>query len=89
MLYYADNGPEWATKLLRVDAPGSGLSGEEWESAWRKAKAERWMPKTGWQPYPGAQSEIRWTGELFLVDEDEVPLIQQQIREQYARYRIA
>jgi hypothetical protein len=34
-----------------------------------------------------AQSEIRWTGELLLVDEDEVPEIQQQMRERYAQFR--
>jgi len=33
--------------------------------------------------------DIRWTGEFGLVDEDEVPQIQQQIRERYTRYRIA
>jgi hypothetical protein len=79
-LYYGDGGPGPHTKLLRVD-----YDGDDEVKSWFGSPAYRWAPHNGWQPYPQAQSEIRWTGEFGLVDVDEVP----QIREQYARYRIA
>jgi hypothetical protein len=88
-LYYGDGGPGPHSKLLRVDMPDNDLSGWEWQEAWHAAPAYRWAPHTGWVRAFGIQMEIRWTGDYGLVDEDEVPQIQQQIREQYAKYRIA
>jgi hypothetical protein len=57
MLYYADALPQYATKLLRLDAPVTGDIVADWE-AWKTAKAEMWQPHTGWRPYSGAQAEI-------------------------------
>jgi hypothetical protein len=79
MHYYGDGGPGPHTKLLRVDAP-DGCD----ERTWWSAPAERWTPQAGWFPESNAQLDIRCLGEFFLIDESEVPKIQQQMRDRWA-----
>lgn len=81
MLYYADGGPGPASKLLRVDAHATGEF-----SDWRFAPAERWQVKGGWKPEPQAQAMIHQSGDLFMIDESQVPAVQAQMREQYNRF---
>ena len=40
----------------------------------------------GWFPQPHAQLDIRCLGEFFLIDESEVPEIQQQMRDRSAQF---
>jgi hypothetical protein len=75
MLYYADALPQYATKLLRLDAPVTGDRVADWE-AWKGAKAEMWQPDAGWRPYSGAQAEILGTGDWDGIDPDEVVVVQ-------------
>lgn len=75
-MYYSDGGPGVATKLFRVDAPDGAD-----EREWRRAPAFRWVPPDDWFPQPHAQLDIRQLGEFFLVDDSEVPEIQEQMRE--------
>lgn len=79
-MFYADGGPGPATKLYRVDAP-DGCS----ESEWQLAQGYRWVVG-GWYEEHQAQLFIRQSGELFLVDESEVPKIQAQLREKRAAW---
>lgn len=78
MLYYSDGGPGPATKLLRVDAPPNGEFAD-----WRRAKAERWQVKGGWQPDDQVQAKIQMTGDFFMIDESQVPQVQQEMRDVY------
>jgi hypothetical protein len=81
-LYYSDGGPGPATLLLRINVDGNGSDAV----AWRKATADKWTARGGWQPAPNAQLDIAYLGEYFMVDASEVPKIQNQMREQAARY---
>ena len=78
MLYYANGGPGPATGLLRVDAPKDG-SYENWR--WH-SKGERWSVTAGWFDYPDAQAEILNEGEYTLIDDSQVPEVQQQMASQ-------
>lgn len=75
MLYYANGGPGPASALLRVHAD-LGVK----DLDWRKAKAERWSVQIGWFPYPLAQLEIRQLGEYFLIGEEDVPKVMEEMR---------
>ncbi len=79
-LYYSDGGPGLPTDLVRVNVEGNGSD----LKAWRKASAERWTVTQGWKPYPNAQLDIGFKGELFMIDASEVPKVQAQLRERYA-----
>ena len=78
MHYYGDGGPGPHTKLLRVGAP-DGCD----ERTWWSAPAFQWTPAGGWFPDSDAQGKIRCLGEFFLIDESEVPDIQQQMIARY------
>jgi hypothetical protein len=81
MLYYSNGGPEHATRLLRVDAPGDD-DGDDYaarHAAWFAAPAQKWTARDGWQPYPNAQLEILHLGEYFMCDRNQVPEIQGQM----------
>jgi hypothetical protein len=82
MLYYSDGGPGPATDLVRVNVEGNGSDYD----AWFAASADRWTVRGGWSPYPHAQLDIGWKGELFMVDAGQVGGIQQQMRERSARF---
>jgi hypothetical protein len=82
VLFYSDGAPGPATDLVRVNVEGSGSTRE----AWFDASADRWTVRDGWKPYPHAQLDMMWKGELFMVDASQVPDIQQQMRADYARY---
>ena len=58
MLYYANAFPQYATKLLRIDAPVTGDTVADWE-AWKTARCEMWGVRHGWTPYPMGKMEIR------------------------------
>jgi hypothetical protein len=77
MLYYSDGGPGPAADLVRVNVEGSGSD----RDAWLAASADRWTVRDGWKPYPNAQLDIGFKGELFMVDASQVPVIQQQLRD--------
>jgi|GEM_PF-4484259 hypothetical protein len=81
MLFYGNGGPGPHTKLVRIHADGSGDL-----DAWRIAKAERWTVRCGWIPYPHAQLDMIWEGELFMIDASDVPEAQAQMADQYGRY---
>lgn len=81
-LYYSDGGPGPATDLVRVKVEGNGSDMDEWQAA----SADRWTVAVGWIPYPHAQLDIGFKGELFMVDASEVADIQQQMRDDAARY---
>ena len=81
-LYYSDGGPGPASKLWRVNVEGDGSD----MHAWHSASAEQWGEK-GWVPNPGAQLDILWLGEFFMIDESEVPKVQNEIRERNAQAR--
>jgi hypothetical protein len=53
--------------------------------AWLDASADRWTVAEGWIPYPNAQSDIGFKGELFMVDASQVLDIQWQMTDDYAR----
>lgn len=40
---------------------------------WRDAKAEIFSARSGWIDYPTAQEKILMDGELFMIDDSEVP----------------
>jgi len=86
MLYYADALPQYATKLLRLDAPVTGDIVADWE-AWKTAKAEMWQPHTGWRPYSGAQAEIVATGDWDPISPDEVVEVQANMLVTYKSFR--
>jgi hypothetical protein len=86
MLYYADALPQYATKLLRLDAPVTGDIVADWE-AWKTAKAEMWQPHTGWRPYSGAQAEILATGDWDPISPDEVVEVQANMLVTYKSFR--
>lgn len=50
-----------------------------------RAPAYRWIPALGWFPIDHAQLAIMHLGELFLIDPDEVPTVQQELRESWDR----
>jgi hypothetical protein len=74
-VYYSNGGPGPASKLWRVNVEGTGSDRREWHAA----SAEQWGTN-GWQPRPGAQLDILWLGEFSMVDESEVPRVQDEIR---------
>jgi len=76
MLYYSNGGPGPATDLLRVDAPS-----DHDFSVWRAAKSARWTVRGGWEQFDNAQLDISFTGDYSMVDADEVPGIQAQMRD--------
>jgi hypothetical protein len=80
-LYYSDGGPGPATDVVRVNVDGNGSDYD----AWFAASADRWTIRDGWKPYPHAQLDIGWKGELFMVDASQVADIQQQMAIDYAR----
>jgi hypothetical protein len=47
MRYYADALPQFATKLLRIDAPVTGDLVADFK-AWCSGKAETWSVRHGW-----------------------------------------
>jgi hypothetical protein len=75
-LYYANGGPGPASKLWRVNVEGTGSDSHEWHAA----SAEQWGDENGWQPRPGAQLDILWLGEFSMIDESDVPKVQNEIR---------
>jgi len=77
MLHYSDGGPGPTFKLVRVHAPKDGTFEQ-----WSNAPAQRWNPG-GWYDFPQAQDQILNSGELFLVDDSEVPEIQAQVAAHY------
>jgi hypothetical protein len=79
-MYYSDGGPGPATKLLRLDADPQG----EYQD-WLGAAAFRWEPTMGWFPIEHAQLDIMHLGELFLIDPDDMPMVQQQMRDSWDR----
>ena len=74
-VYYSNGGPGPASKLWRVNVEGTGSDRMEWHAA----SAEQWGTN-GWQPRPGAQLDILCLGEFFMIDESEVPRVQDEIR---------
>jgi hypothetical protein len=79
-LFYSDGGPGPAHQLWRVNVEGGGSDWEEW----RSASAHRWNSDGSWTPHPNAQLEINFLGEMGMVDESEVPRVQQEIRDWHA-----
>lgn len=62
------------------------LNGEPGTSTWRNAKGEHWTARGGWEPWP-AQEKILWeSGEFGMIDDAEVPQIQQGMRDEYALF---
>jgi len=82
-LFYSDGGPGPAHDLVRVNVEGGGSDAE----TWRAASADRWSSDGSWTPYPNAQLDITFKGELFMVDASEVPRVQQEIRNWMASNR--
>ncbi|OBH31693.1 hypothetical protein A9X03_07135 [Mycobacterium sp. E1715] len=58
--YYADALPEYATKLVRIDAGG---------------RAERYTARDGWADANGIQSEVKWTGDWDPIADDDVDTV--------------
>jgi hypothetical protein len=83
MLYYSNGGPGPATRLLRVEVPGSGSDRE----AWLRAPAASWQPHTGWVPNTYVQLDILGTGDFFMVDESQVEAIQGEMTAAVEKYR--
>jgi hypothetical protein len=81
MLYYSNGGPGPATKLWRVDVAGDGDL-----SAWRRAPAYSWQPRSGWQPREHVQLDILGLGEMFLIDESQVESVQNEMRAAVRKY---
>jgi hypothetical protein len=81
-LYYSNGGPGPASRLWRVNVEGDGSDMGEW----RRASADRWTVRCGWEPAANVQSDILWLGEMLMVDASEVPKIQQEMRDHYAKY---
>jgi hypothetical protein len=75
-LFYSDGGPERAHRLVRVNVEGDGSDVD----TWRAASADRWHSDGSWSPYPNAQLDINFKGELFMIDASDVPKVQQEIR---------
>ncbi len=82
MLYYADLLPQFATKLLRIDAPGGDFE------AWKTGRCERWSVRDGWTPYPSGTMEIMATGDWDGIDPDEVVLVMANMIAQEALYAV-
>jgi hypothetical protein len=82
VLYYSNGGPGPATKLLRVEVPGSGSDYE----AWLRAPAASWQPHSGWVPNTFVQLDILGLGEFFMVDESAVEDIQNEMRAAVRKY---
>jgi hypothetical protein len=66
MLYNANALPEYATKLLRIDAPVTGDMVADFE-AWKAGRCEMWSVHHGWTPYPMGKMEIMATGDWDSV----------------------
>ncbi|HTX93656.1 MAG TPA: hypothetical protein VME67_01720 [Mycobacterium sp.] len=80
MLYYSNGGPGPATRLLRVEVPGSD------REAWLRAPAASWQPHSGWVPNTFVQLDILGTGDFFMVDESQVDGIQQEMKAALDKY---
>jgi hypothetical protein len=81
MLYYANGGPGPASKLLRVHAPEDGDF-----ATWRRAPADAWQVKGGWQPYPHAHTDIQMLGEFFMIDASQVVEVQAQMLAEFVAF---
>lgn len=76
MFYYANLLPQYATRLLRIDAPVTGDRDADWE-AWKRTPAEVWSPDDGWCRYHGgAQAQILGTGDWDQIDPQDVVVVQ-------------
>lgn len=85
MRYYANALPQYATKLLRIDAPVTGDMVADFE-AWTRAKAETWSVRHGWTPYVGAQAEILGTGDWDAIGSDDVVDVQANMLAAHEKY---
>lgn len=86
MLYYADAIPQYATKLLRIDAAVTGDTVADFE-VWKTGKCERWHPRHGWRSYPSGKMEIMATGDWDGISPEDVVVVQANMlaeREWYA-----
>ncbi len=75
MLYYANALPQYATKLLRIDAPVTADIVADFE-AWKTGRCEMWFVRDGWTPYPLGKLEIMATGDWDPIDPDQVVEVQ-------------
>jgi hypothetical protein len=85
MLFYANGLPQFATKLLRIDAPVTGDIVADF-AAWKTADAEVWHVRDGWTPYPSGQMEVGATGDWDAIDPDEVLDVQANMQANYERF---
>jgi hypothetical protein len=86
MEYYANALPQYATKLMRIDAPVTGDIVADWE-AWKMARTERWSVRDGWTPYPDGKMQLMATGDWDWIDPDEVTNVQANMLAIHERLR--